>query len=235
MSDALRMGLNRPTFSGCSGCLDCRAAAAGSDDARVGRHEPERVVGGRRPLSSRPRTLETDELIARPTYVIAWAFPTGVALGWQETRTTNPQHSAPPDTYAHQLPQEVWRQIWSNNPNERLNKGIRRRTDVVGGFPDRGSVTRLVGAVLVEQHDEWAEGRRYFALEVAGVSRRTISKLESDEGFPRRAYVIVWSSATGVQLHWIQTGHAETPAQGDPDGGCALCARKDSNPHPSSR
>ncbi len=74
------------------------------------------------------------------------------------------------------FPQEHWRKIWSTNPLERLNKEPKRRTRVVGIFPNDAAITRLVGSQLLEQQEEWQlERRRFF-------SEATMAKIPEPEG-----------------------------------------------------
>ena len=86
-------------------------------------------------------------------------------LGRSHPKVAEMLHDARGDLLGFaEFPTRHWRQIWSTNPLERVNKEIKRRTDVVGVFPNPAALLRLAGSVLIEQHDEWEAGdRRYFS------------------------------------------------------------------------
>ena len=108
-----------------------------------------------RTIFEQPSAAEVHAQHARVVEQLAERFPEAAAL----------LADAGPELLAFTaFPVQHWRQVWSNNPLERLNKEIRRRTNVVGIFPNRAAIVRLVGAVLTEQHDEGAEGRRYLTM-----------------------------------------------------------------------
>jgi len=117
-----------------------------------------------RSIFAQPDTEQVEEQSRRVCEHLAERFPAAAEL----------LDEAQPDLLCFAAyPKAVWRQVWSTNPLERLNKEIRRRTDVVVIFPNRDAVIRLIGAVLAEQHDEWlCAERRYLGLDVIVATRR---------------------------------------------------------------
>jgi len=128
-------------------------------------------------------------IFAQPSAEETWAQHARVVA---QLRKGFPEAAAMLEDAADELlaftafPKEHWKQIWSNNPQERQNREIRRRTDVVGIFPHRGSIIRLVGALLSEQNDEWlVASRRYMSIgsleKLAKPSTALETKLENKE------------------------------------------------------
>jgi transposase-like protein len=131
-----------------------------------------RVHFARNLLATVPKA-HTEMVAAAFRSIFALTDPADVRARWDEVtdtlaarfpRAADLLTSARTDVLAFcAFPREHWRKIWSNNPLERLNKEIKRRANVVGIFPNDAAVIRLVGAVLADQHDEWAVARRYLS------------------------------------------------------------------------
>jgi transposase-like protein len=133
----------------------CRTHFARNLLTRVPKQAQDLVAAAVRSIFAQP---SPEEVHAQHARVVAQLerFPQAAEL----------LEEAGPDILAFAaFPKEHWRQIWSNNTQERLNRELRRRTDVVGIFPNRDAIIRLVGAVLCEQHDDWAVARRYMSQE----------------------------------------------------------------------
>lgn len=123
--------------------------------SRVHKHAQGWVAAALKQAFAQQNGEEAKEAMGKVIDMLNTKFPAAAAI----------VEGAEDDVLAYMAyPKEHWRQLHSTNPLERLNKEIRRRTDVVGIFPSGKSTLRLVGTLLMEQNDEWLVGRRYFSL-----------------------------------------------------------------------
>ena len=124
--------------------------------ARVPRGSAEMVAAAIRTIFAQPTAAEVIAQLDKVTAMLSPKFPQ-VATMLADAREDLTAFAAFP--VAH------WRKLWSTNPLERLNKEVKRRTNVVGIFPDDAAVLRLAGAVLIEAHDEWQVAERRYLSE----------------------------------------------------------------------
>ena len=143
----------RKCFSGAS-WQRCRVHYARNLLAKVPKSHVEFVAAAFRSIFALGTEKEIDARFDEVTDMLVERFPKA-AESMRDART---------DVLAFKtFPRAHWRKIWSNNPLERLNKEVKRRTNVVGIFPNDTAALRLIGAVLADQHDEWAIARRYLS------------------------------------------------------------------------
>ena len=139
-----------------AGWQRCRVHFLRNVLARVPKASAEMVAAAIRTIFAQPTGAEVVEQLDKVAAMLAPKFPQ-VATMLADAREDLTAFTSFP--VAH------WRKLWSTNPSERLNKEVKRRTNVVGIFPDDAAVLRLVGAVLIEAHDEWQVAERRYLSE----------------------------------------------------------------------
>ena len=126
--------------------------------AKVSKANAEMVAAAIRTIFAQPDADAVAAQFERITATLESQFPEVTAM----------LHDARHDLLAFAaFPLEHWRKVWSTNPLERLHREVKRRTDVVGVFPNDAAIDRLVSAVIVEQHDEWAVAERRYLSETS--------------------------------------------------------------------
>jgi transposase-like protein len=156
ISDA-HAGLKKAIARCCQGSSwqRCRVHFARNLLAKVPKGSQDMVAAALRSVFAQPEAQAVEQHWDQVTTMLREKFPAAAALMEQSKEDVLAFRPFPP---------EHWRKIWSTNPLERLNKEIKRRTRVVGIFPNDASIIRLVGALLLEQQEEWhLDGRRVFS------------------------------------------------------------------------
>jgi putative transposase len=151
----------------------CRVHFVRNALARVPKASAEMVAATIRTIFAQPNAELVREQVDTVADILAPKFPAVAEM----------LHEAKADLTAFaDFPTSHWRKVWSSNPIERLNREIKRRTDVVGIFPNPEAVTRLVGAILIEQHEEWQASDRRYLSEASMAELNTPSIQSRQEG-----------------------------------------------------